>query len=46
MPATLGSENDHRTKLVAIWVAKSLARLGILERRFTISVEPGPAPVT
>jgi hypothetical protein len=43
MPATLGSENDGRTKLVAIWVTKSLARLGILKRRFTIS---GSAPVT
>jgi hypothetical protein len=46
MLATLGSKNDRRTELVAIRVAKSLARLGILERRFTISVEPGPAPVT
>src|SRR5271154_3224963 len=42
MLATLGSENDHRTKFVAIWVARSLARLGILKRRVTIS---GPAPV-
>jgi hypothetical protein len=46
MPATLGSENDHRTKPVAIWVTKSLARLGILKRRFTVSVKPGSAPVT
>ena len=41
MLTTLGPENDYRTKLVAIRVAKPLARLRILERRFTISIKPG-----